>query len=91
MVSQFEKWKHVYICVPCTRKWEKIDDILKNGQYLDEIKLAHVLSQFGDSELDEIKGSEYVHIKKKRGRKRRVDKNNEQANIKAAKRRKKRV
>jgi len=91
MVSKIEKWRNIYICVPCIDKFEKIEGLLKDGQYLDQIKLDEVLREFGENELQKIKDSESVHIRKKRGRKRRVQKNNEVLGIKPAARRKKRV
>ena len=90
MVRKIEKWRHIYICVPCLDKFEKIEEILKSGQFLDEAHLREIVNQFGKTELDKIKNSESVHIRKKRGRRRRVEKNNE-ANIKGATKRKKRV
>jgi len=88
-VSHLEKWRGIYVCVPDIKKFEKIEAILKSGQYLNSEQLNEVLIEFGDKELKSIEESKIVIIKKKPGRKKRVLKNNSIVNVKPSKRKKK--
>ena len=88
MCAHIKKWRGIYICSPCSNKFEKIEKIIKEGQILNGKKLETILREFGPEEMEEIKKASNILVKKrgKRGRK-QVDKN-EQANIKAPPKRK---
>lgn len=87
-ISHITRWRGIYICTPCSSKFEKIESILKNGQYLNFDQLGEVLAEFGEKELKDIESSKIVIIKKKPGRKKEVIKNNE-VNIKPSTRKRK--
>jgi acetyl-CoA carboxylase beta subunit len=88
-VYLLEKWKGIYLCTPCRKKYEKIEAIIREGQVLDHQSLNSILRYFGPDEMAKIEESTTVTTKAKRGRP-KVDKTTI-VSIAPPKRRKRRI
>lgn len=89
--SNIERWRGYYLCAPCANKYEKIDEMIKNGQVLTPSQLDDILSTFGKEELEVIKNSKTVRLTQRKGRKRRVAKNNSIVSVKPGPKRRKKI
>jgi hypothetical protein len=67
-VTIIEKWRGLYLCTPCRKKYEKIESLIRDGQVLDHQSLQSILRYFGNGEMHNIKESEFLTVKNKRGR-----------------------
>jgi hypothetical protein len=71
-VISISRWRGIYLCEQCMKKFEKIERIISNGQVLEGPALHSVLKHFGQEEVEVIRESDTVkssEIKKKRKRK----------------------
>lgn len=61
-VSCIEKWRGIYLCTPCRKKYEKIEFLIKNGQVLNTAAIRSIIVQFGQEEVKEIKKAKNLTI-----------------------------
>lgn len=66
VVYSISRWRGLYICTPCIKKYEKIELLIKNGQVLQGPQLQAVLSFFGSEEIKQIKPKKVSPTKVKR-------------------------
>jgi hypothetical protein len=61
-VSSIERWRGLYVCNPCIKKYEKIEFLIQNGQVLNSVAMRNIVQMFGKEELEAIKSSVKVKI-----------------------------
>jgi hypothetical protein len=66
VVYSISRWRGLYLCTPCFKKYEKIEALIQHGQVLAGPKLQAVLKFFGEEELANIKNAKLPKTPKKK-------------------------